>query len=400
MADPASPVPAQVVGHAFVSQYYLILHKSPGLVHRFYQDISRLGRPEEDGTMSTTTTMEAINDKILSLNYDDSRVEIKHVDAQESLCGGVHVLVTGFLTGKDDIPKSFSQSFFLAPQDKGYFVLNDILRYTEIASHQENANHHEERAPTQDVVAPVTQDVVAPVTPEVVAPVTPVQAREIAPVAEKNIPEDAAVSTEESQVKEVVHVVKEEVTPVQENAPVSEVVDEVQDSSQQLAVESNTNAEDQPKKSYASIVMKMKHNVVPVSSPVPAPKKPQPKKQEQPPVNNAPTTVVAAEPVASSAESVQNGNHEEEAEGYSVYIKGLPISVTQAMLEEEFKKFGPIKPNGIQVRSNRMQGFSFGFVEFEVPEAVQKAIEASPIPINGRKAIVEEKRSTMSRGMF
>nr|GEZ33802.1 Ras GTPase-activating protein-binding protein 1-like isoform X1 [Tanacetum cinerariifolium]GFA39775.1 Ras GTPase-activating protein-binding protein 1-like isoform X1 [Tanacetum cinerariifolium] len=154
------------VGHAFVSQYYLILHKSPGLVHRFYQDISRLGRPEEDGTMSTTTTMEAINNKILSLNYDDSRVEIKHVDAQESLCGGVHVLVTGFLTGKDDIPKSFSQSFFLAPQDKGYFVLNDILRYTEIASHQENANHHEERAPTQDVVAPVTQDVVAPVTPE------------------------------------------------------------------------------------------------------------------------------------------------------------------------------------------------------------------------------------------
>nr|GFA83158.1 Ras GTPase-activating protein-binding protein 1-like isoform X1 [Tanacetum cinerariifolium] len=143
--------------------------------------------------------------------------------------------------------------------------------------------------------------------------------------------------------------------------------------------------------------MKMKHNVVPVSSPVPAPKKPQPKKQEQPPVNNAPTTVVAAEPVASSAESVQNGNHEEEAEGYSVYIKGLPISVTQAMLEEEFKKFGPIKPNGIQVRSNRMQGFSFGFVEFEVPEAVQKAIEASPIPINGHQAIVEEKRSTMSR---
>nr|GFC39253.1 putative G3BP-like protein [Tanacetum cinerariifolium] len=121
-----------------------------------------------------------------------------------------------------------------------------------------------------------TPEVVAPVTPEVVAPVTPGQAREIAPAVEKNIPEDAAASTEESQVKEAVHVVKEEVTPVQENAPVSEVVDEVQDSSQQLAVESNTNAEDQPKKSYASIVMKMKHNVVPVSSPVPAPKKPQP----------------------------------------------------------------------------------------------------------------------------
>ncbi|PWA86682.1 nucleotide-binding alpha-beta plait domain-containing protein [Artemisia annua] len=367
MADPAAPVPAQVVGHAFVSQYYLILHQSPALVYRFYQDISRVGRPEEDGSMSTTTTMEAINAKILSLNYGESRIEIKHVDAQESLSGGVHVLVTGYLTGKDDIPKNFSQSFFLAPQDKGYFVLNDIFRYTGNVTHQENANHHEE------------------------------ESREITPVVEKSIPEDAAVSTEESQVKEVVHVVKKEVNPVQEEAPVSEVVDEVPDSSLQLAAEINTKAEDQPKKSYASMV---KNNVVPFSSSVPAPKKPQPKKKDQPPVNNAPTTVVAAEPVASSAESVQNGNHEEEAEGYSVYIKGLPINVTQAMLEEEFKKFGPIKPNGIQVRSNRMQGFSFGFVEFEVPEAVQKAIEASPIPINGRNAVVEEKRSTMSRGGF
>ncbi|GKF63951.1 hypothetical protein Tco_0187399, partial [Tanacetum coccineum] len=52
--------------------------------------------------------------------------------------------------------------------------------------------------------------------------------------------------------------------------------------------------------------------VVPFSSPIHAPNKPQPKKQEQPPVNNAPTIVVAAEPVASSAEFVQNGNHEEE----------------------------------------------------------------------------------------
>ena len=34
-------------------------------------------------------------------------------------------------------------------------------------------------------------------------------------MVEKNIPGDAAVSTKESQVKEVVHVVKE-VTPVQE----------------------------------------------------------------------------------------------------------------------------------------------------------------------------------------
>jgi Ras GTPase-activating protein-binding protein 1 len=60
---------------------------------------------------------------------DIVRAEIKAVDAQESLGGGVTVLVTGHLTGSDDVRREFSQSFFLAPQEKGYFVLNDILRY-------------------------------------------------------------------------------------------------------------------------------------------------------------------------------------------------------------------------------------------------------------------------------
>lgn len=42
------------------------------------------------------------------------------------------------------------------------------------------------------------------------------------------------------------------------------------------------------------------------------------------------------------------------ADGYSIYIKGLPMSATVALLADEFKKFGPIKNGGIQVRSNRV----------------------------------------------
>lgn len=41
------------------------------------------------------------------------------------------VLVTGCLTGKDNLRRKFTQTFFLAPQDKGYFVLNDVFRYIE-----------------------------------------------------------------------------------------------------------------------------------------------------------------------------------------------------------------------------------------------------------------------------
>ncbi|XP_039005705.1 uncharacterized protein LOC120133124 [Hibiscus syriacus] len=46
---------ADVVGNAFVNQYYHILHHSPELVHRFYHDSSKLGRPEETGVMRFTT---------------------------------------------------------------------------------------------------------------------------------------------------------------------------------------------------------------------------------------------------------------------------------------------------------------------------------------------------------
>lgn len=63
--------------------------------------------------------------------------EIKKVNSQESHHGGVLVHVTGRLTKEDNVQRDFSQSFLLAPQETGYFVLNDILQYVdEIDEHQ------------------------------------------------------------------------------------------------------------------------------------------------------------------------------------------------------------------------------------------------------------------------
>ncbi|CAK9140916.1 unnamed protein product [Ilex paraguariensis] len=367
------PVSAQVVGNAFVQQYYQILHHSPGLVYRFYQDFSKLGRPEDDGSMSITTTMQAINDKILSLNYDDFRAEIKSVDAQESFNGGVHVLVTGYLTGKDNLIRNFTQSFFLAPQDRGYFVLNDMFRYVE------NLNEG------------LAVDVVVSVTPE----------QNPSPVEENDVPDQTAVLVEEANGEEVYDPPSNgEVSPVEEEVPIAEVVDEVQDDSQ-IVVESSTKIEEVPKKSYASIVKDLKERDVPFSFPALASRKSPTKSQEQQ-VNPSTPPALAAKAPISSSDAVDNGN-EGEADGYSIYVRGLPMNATAALLENEFKKFGPIRSNGIQVRNNRQQGFCFGFVEFKVASAVEKAIEVSPITINGRQVVVEEKRSTLrgnSRGRF
>lgn len=56
-SPPTAPT-AQVVGNAFVEQYYHILHHSPELVYRFYKDTSILSRPDSNGFMTSVTTMQ------------------------------------------------------------------------------------------------------------------------------------------------------------------------------------------------------------------------------------------------------------------------------------------------------------------------------------------------------
>lgn len=73
-----------------------------------------------------------ISAKIMSSDYKDWHVETKTVDAQESLEGGVVVVITGLLIASDNVRKNFSQSIILAKQEKGFFVLNDILRIFDI----------------------------------------------------------------------------------------------------------------------------------------------------------------------------------------------------------------------------------------------------------------------------
>ncbi|XP_047944106.1 nuclear transport factor 2-like isoform X2 [Salvia hispanica] len=358
-------VTASVVGNAFVTQYYHILHLSPGHTHRFYQDISMLGRQEEDGTMTITTTMEAINAKILSLNNNMFKAEIKSVDSQESFSGGVHVLVTGCMRAEDNSCYTFVQSFFLAPQDKGYFVLNDTFRYLDSV----------------------------PANPAVVNDVVVPASTELATIVENHVPvnEDSAPPVGEAVAGEVSAV---PATIVEEEISVAEVVDEVEDDAQKI-VESSAKIEELPKKSYASIVSRTQGNVASSPPPQVTPRKAPPMSVEPVHPPSAPATVG---PVSGS-EVVDNGNNPDgEADGYSIYIRGLPMNATESLLEEVFKKFGTIKPDGIQVRSNRHQAFCFGFVEFEDASSVEKALEASPVTIGARKAFVEEKRSTNTRG--
>ena len=53
-----------------------MLHESPELVHRFYQDVSKLGRPEQNGIMGITTTMDVSSLSLPHLPADISCVPV------------------------------------------------------------------------------------------------------------------------------------------------------------------------------------------------------------------------------------------------------------------------------------------------------------------------------------
>ncbi|KAL8102022.1 hypothetical protein AgCh_033795 [Apium graveolens] len=377
-------VTPQIVGNAFVQQYYHILHQSPALVHRFYKDSSKLGRPEHDGTMSITTTMAAINEKILSLNYGEFRAEIKSIDAQESLNNGVHVLVTGYLTGKDNVVRDFTQSFFLAPQELGgYYVLNDIFRYLKKANQVPNTKAEVSVTVEQEATS-VQED---HVTEESDALALEANEEVVHSLSDNG---EIKVEKEEEPVGEVVD--DEPVAEVVDEEPVAEVVDEVPvqeviqnlPNNSKVVVESNIKSEEVPKKSYASIVKDLKEKGLLFSSRAPVLRTTPQRSREQQVKLNLPASS-NTDVSASTLNASENVNEDLESDGYSIYIKGLPYNATPSLLEDEFKKYGTIKNGGVQVRSK--QGFCFGFVEYEEAGAVQSAIELPRRRLVGAKVL-------------
>ncbi|GMN42098.1 hypothetical protein TIFTF001_011315 [Ficus carica] len=376
-STPTAPS-AQVVGNAFVEQYYHILHHSPKLVYRFYQDSSVLSRPDSDGVMTSVTTMQGINEKILSFDYEECKVEIKTADAQKSYKDGVNVLVTGSLMGKDNLKRKFVQSFFLAPQDNGYFVLNDIFRYVEDGELLENRPVDGVDETTTVPLTPYPEPTHVP-DPPAPDPVTSHQE------LDKTVVENRYDGSENER-----RLVNVEASVVESHG--NDVLVEVE--SAYLAI-----PEDAPKKSYASIVRVAKGSpglnkvYVPTNT-----AKVTPKRTENQPHGSAMPASVPELSAPSGTSTPESSNDNEEAEGHSIYVRNLPFSVTAAQLEMEFKRFGPIKQGGVQVRNNKQQGYCFGFVEFQSFSSMDSAIQASPITIGGRQAVVEIKRTTTRVG--
>lgn len=117
------------VGWLFVPQYYTFLNQNPERLHCFYTKKSTLIHGTESEEESPCFGQQEIHEKITSKGFSDCKVYISNVDSQSSASGGILIQVLGEMSNKSGPWRKFAQTFFLAEQPNGYFVLNDIFRY-------------------------------------------------------------------------------------------------------------------------------------------------------------------------------------------------------------------------------------------------------------------------------
>jgi hypothetical protein len=83
--------------------------------------------------------LQAINERIKELDIQDCKVRVSNVDSQESF-KNIVVQVIGEMSNKAAPHRKFVQTFVLAEQPNGYFVLNDIFRYINEDEEEEVGN--------------------------------------------------------------------------------------------------------------------------------------------------------------------------------------------------------------------------------------------------------------------
>lgn len=122
---------------------------------------------------------QSISDKIKELKFQDCKVRVLNVDSQSSF-DNILVSVIGEISNNSEPSRKFVQTFVLAEQPNGYYVLNDIFRYLVEETEEES-----------------TPAVIATEAPEAVAEAPAV------PTEEAQVSDEAAVSKVDEKLEEV-----------------------------------------------------------------------------------------------------------------------------------------------------------------------------------------------------
>ncbi|KAF8950025.1 hypothetical protein BGZ46_004791, partial [Entomortierella lignicola] len=211
-ANGEPPVPSHEVGMMFVHEYYTFLNKEPARLHCFYNKNSTMSHgyqgDETHVSYGQQASLDDIHARILDLDFEDCKVLVSNVDSQSSMNGGIMIQVLGEMSNRGGPSQKFVQTFFLAEQPKGYYVLNDIFRYLKEDNDIDfEVVDEEPEIENQDAIVAVANEEVV-VVAEVVSVV------EDTPSAETTVVEE--VKIEQVKIEQVKTEIVEEKKPVVE----------------------------------------------------------------------------------------------------------------------------------------------------------------------------------------
>ncbi|PNY13389.1 G3BP-like protein [Trifolium pratense] len=327
----------------------------------------------------------------MSLSY--TGIEIKTAHSLESWSGGVIVMVSGSVQIKDNQRRKFMQTFFLAPQEKGFFVLNDIFHFVE----DDLIHHHHHQAvllaqsnldPKLNVPSTINNTVSSYMLGG------DIQAREYAAtneVKENGVADNYGFSEQRMQRGPDSEHIREDNAAEESNGSLHSSGNAVQDL---LPASPDEPAGEPQKHTYASILRVAKGQSTPSAASQPSHKNVSQSEWDlTPPSSNQQTTVSANTFERSETDAVEElpaAEYEDEIK--SVYVRNLSPTVSPSEVEVEFKNFGRIRPDGVVIRSRKDVGVCYAFVEFEDMSGVHNAVKAGSVEIAGRQVYIEERR--------
>ncbi|KAH8723941.1 hypothetical protein GQ44DRAFT_619180 [Phaeosphaeriaceae sp. PMI808] len=438
---PPSEVPKDEVGWYFVEQYYTTLSKTPDRLYLFYNKRSQYVSGVEEEKVNVCLGQRAINEHIKDLDFKDTKVRVTNVDSQGS-DANIVIQVIGEISNQGQPHKRFAQTFVLAEQTNGYFVLNDIFRY--LAEEPEDdeelqgeaatpANGIQEPAPTAAVPedAPLDHDELANNEEGLnkVDEKLEEASREEPPVEESAPVESAPAEEETPKAVETPAAVSEE-APKEPEAPAAEAPaapaapeKPKAPAATKAPTASKTSSVAMPAgppkpsapRTWASLAASANKVATPViASPASqqAPAQPKAAQPAQAGATEAPAAARDQSPSANQGEAtgwqtatghkkeqssrVQNQGPAVDPEQRRAYIKNVYSQVEEGALKTALTKFGEIEYLDISRPKN------CAFVDFKTPAAYQAAIAANPHTVNGLDIKVEERRARTEqfRGNF
>ncbi|KAK9493494.1 hypothetical protein V1508DRAFT_86749 [Lipomyces doorenjongii] len=370
------------VGWLFVQSYYTYMNKEPHRLHQFYTRKSIMVHGNEGERVSALVGQQQINKKIMELGFQDCKVLVSNVDSQPSTNGGLVIQVLGEMSNRGVPSQKFVQTFFLAEQKSGYFVLNDIFRFLK---EDVGSDYDEEELPIEEAAVPAITDDYG----ESFAGPQTTHAQEPLHVPSSDTPGPESVEQDEATIQEnfASHSVDsespgvfivEEAEPAVEVPPEQSQVDEVPPvplaplPEPELEVQSETApapAVPSGPVSWAALAAKRSAAVTATPNATPA------------------APAAAPEPVkAAPAPVAKPADEKKKSEYHSAYIKGINDKVNDKALRDALSQFGPLK----HFEVNRQK--SCAFIDYADAATLKTALEAHTVVVGEQTIYIEERR--------